>query len=113
VLARTVPIGVAGVVFLSGAFCGVLRRQLVAELGAGGLSDSDVARYLHAINELKNTAGPTVALARLPTLTFSFGRGLQGDAMTKWAAGDETGAKEAFARRAKVCFDAARGELKT
>ncbi|KAI0036521.1 aldolase [Vararia minispora EC-137] len=95
VLARTVPIGVAGVVFLS-----------------GGLSDDDAALYLHAINDLKNKSEPHVAIARLPPLTFSFGRGLQGDAMEKWAAGDEQGAKEAFARRAKVCFDAARGELR-
>lgn len=105
VLARTVPVGVAGVVFLS-----------------GGLSDDDAANYLNAINSLKDKemralhtgeTGQYASLARLPRLTFSFGRGLQGNAMTKWAEGDEQGAREAFAKRAEVCFKAARGELNT
>ncbi|KAA1469934.1 aldolase [Dentipellis sp. KUC8613] len=94
VLARTVPIGVAGVVFLS-----------------GGLSDSDAALYLHEINQVKNTALPPSALTRLPPLTFSFGRGLQGDAMQKWVLGDEEGARRAFEERAKICWSAAKGEL--
>ena len=103
VLARTVPVGVAGVVFLS-----------------GGLSDDDAASYLNAINAAKDKEmralhtgemGQYASLARLPRLTFSFGRGLQGNAMTKWAEGDESGAKEAFAKRAEICYKAARGEL--
>lgn len=44
-------------------------------------------------------------------MTFSFGRGLQGDAMRRWAAGDEAGACTAFKERAKVCSAAARGAL--
>ncbi|ETW81636.1 hypothetical protein HETIRDRAFT_317352, partial [Heterobasidion irregulare TC 32-1] len=94
-LARSVPVGVAGVVFLS-----------------GGLSDADAALYLHEINQVVNTAQPPSALARLPPLTFSFGRGLQGDAMQKWVRGDEKGAKDAFEARAKTCSSAAKGELK-
>ncbi|TFY57135.1 hypothetical protein EVG20_g8661 [Dentipellis fragilis] len=94
VLARTVPIGVAGAVFLS-----------------GGLSDSDAALYLHEINQVKNAAQPPSALTRLPPLTFSFGRGLQGDAMQKWVQGDEEGARRAFEERAKICWSAAKGEL--
>ena len=50
--------------------------------------------------------------SRLPPLTFSFGRGLQGDAMQRWVRGDEQGAKEAFEERAKACSAAAKGEYK-
>lgn len=78
----------------------------------GGLSDSDAALYLHKVNEVVNSAKPPSALARLPPLTFSFGRGLQGDAMQKWVRGDENGAKQAFEERARVCSSAAKGELK-
>ncbi|KIK93732.1 hypothetical protein PAXRUDRAFT_828671 [Paxillus rubicundulus Ve08.2h10] len=95
VLARSVPVAVAGVVFLS-----------------GGLSDSDAVRYLNAVNVAVNKApaGEPLSLSRLPNLTFSFGRGLQGDAMRKWVKGDEAGAKEAFEARAKACWLAAKGE---
>ncbi|KAI0322007.1 fructose-bisphosphate aldolase [Amylostereum chailletii] len=99
VLARTVPVAVAGVVFLSGKH----RR---------GLSDLDAALYLNAVNDVKNKAQAPSALTRLPPLTFSFGRGLQGDAMEKWVQGDQDGAKQAFAKRAQTLFGAARGELK-
>ncbi|KAI6039309.1 fructose-bisphosphate aldolase [Pisolithus marmoratus] len=95
VLARSVPISVAGVVFLS-----------------GGLSDADSVRYLNAVNAVVNNApsGSPLCLSRLPNLSFSFGRGLQGSAMQKWVRGDEAGAKAAFEERAKACFLAARGE---
>ncbi|TFK52448.1 aldolase [Heliocybe sulcata] len=94
VLARSVPIAVAGVVFLS-----------------GGLSDSDSILYLNKLNSLVNSSSPPSCLARLPPLSFSFGRGLQGDAMKKWVKGDEAGAKAAFEVRAKACHDAAKGTL--
>ncbi|EJU01754.1 aldolase [Dacryopinax primogenitus] len=117
VLARTVPPAVGGIVFLS-----------------GGLSDSDSTLYLDAVNKIVS-AGPAKepvaataaeALAnskdveaavlrtmasRLPPLTFSFGRGLQGDAMIKWVAGDKEGAQQAFAKRAEECSKAATGTL--
>ncbi|EIW80996.1 aldolase [Coniophora puteana RWD-64-598 SS2] len=95
VLARSVPIAVAGVVFLS-----------------GGLSDGDAIKYLNAVNKVIDTppaAGSHLRLSHLPPLTFSFGRGLQGDAMQKWVKGDEAGAKQAFEVRAKACSTAARG----
>jgi len=94
VLARSVPVAVAGVVFLS-----------------GGLSDSDSILYLSKLNSLVNSSSAPSCLARLPPLSFSFGRGLQGDAMKKWVKGDEAGAKAAFEGRAKSCHDAAKGVL--
>ncbi|KAG0701398.1 fructose-bisphosphate aldolase [Suillus ampliporus] len=95
VLARSVPVAVPGVVFLS-----------------GGLSDSDAVKYLNAVNVVANKAPASspLCLSRLPPLTFSFGRGLQGDAMQKWVKGDELGAKSAFEARAKACWLAAKGE---
>ncbi|KAG6333255.1 hypothetical protein ID866_5836 [Astraeus odoratus] len=95
VLARSVPIAVAGVVFLS-----------------GGLSDPDAVQYLNGVNKVVNNApaGSPLCLSRLPPLSFSYGRGLQGDAMQKWVRGDESGAKAAFKERARACFLAARGE---
>jgi fructose-bisphosphate aldolase class I len=97
-LARSVPIAVAGIVFLS-----------------GGLSDSDATTYLNALNVLVNHASSAApsALSRLPPLTFSFGRGLQGNAMQKWVKGDEEGAKKAFEERARVCSAAAKGECES
>ncbi|THH15845.1 hypothetical protein EW146_g4697 [Bondarzewia mesenterica] len=112
-LARSVPLAVAGIVFLSGTLIafsstGHFAHDLIC---AGGLSDSDAALYLHKINQIVNSAKPPSAFARLPPLTFSFGRGLQGDAMQKWVRGDEKGAKEVFEERAKVCWGAAQGQL--
>lgn len=96
VLARSLPVAVAGVVFLS-----------------GGLSDSDSVQYLNAVNAIVNGAPSEspLCLSRLPNLSFSFGRGLQGSAMQKWVKGNEAGAKAAFEERAKACFLAARGEM--
>ncbi|KIM61990.1 hypothetical protein SCLCIDRAFT_120586 [Scleroderma citrinum Foug A] len=95
VLARSVPVSVAGVVFLS-----------------GGLSYSDSVEYLNAVNVVVNRppVGSPLCLSRLPPLSFSFGRGLQGNAMRKWVRGDEAGAKVAFEERARACFLAAKGE---
>ncbi|KAG1751221.1 fructose-bisphosphate aldolase [Suillus lakei] len=81
----SIPVAVAGVVFLS-----------------GGLSDSDAVRYLNAVNVVANKAPANSSFSRLPHLTFSFGRGLQGDAMQKWVKGDEAWAK--------ACSLAAKGE---
>lgn len=78
---------------------------------SGGLSDSDVTTYLSALNALVNSSAAPSALTRLPPLTFSFGRGLQGDAMQKWVTGDEAGAKKSFEERASVCSAAAKGSL--
>lgn len=58
----------------------------------------------------KAPVGLPLSLSRLPNLTFSFGRGLQGEAMSKWVKGDEAGAKQAFEARAKACWLAAKGE---
>ncbi|PAV17536.1 aldolase [Pyrrhoderma noxium] len=97
VLVRALPVGVAGVVFLS-----------------GGLPDDVAATYLHHVNALvseareKNDIVPS-PYARLPPLTFSFGRGLQGDAMERWVHGDEEGARQAFFKRAKVCSESVKG----
>jgi len=102
VLMRSLPIGVAGVVFLS-----------------GGLPDQTATAYLNALNVLKNNAvsahehaaGQISSITRLPPLTFSFGRGLQGGAMGCWVKGDVEGAKEAFKERARECYLASRGGL--
>jgi fructose-bisphosphate aldolase class I len=69
-------------------------------------------KYLNVVNMIVNKApaGSPLSLSRLPNLTFSFGRGLQGDAMRKWVKGDEAGAKQAFEARAKACWLAAKGE---
>ena len=93
-LVRSLPIGVAGVVFLS-----------------GGLPDETASLYLSTINTLLDSADAMSAYKRLPPLTFSFGRGLQGNAMRKWVAGDEDGAKEAFRTRASVCSAAVKGKV--
>lgn len=110
VLVMSLPVGVAGVVFLS-----------------GGLEDRLSTAYLNALNVLKSRAIASVsnpnsrtsdggnvadqAISRLPPLSFSFGRGLQGDAMSLWVKGDVDGAKEAFRKRAGECWGSARGEL--
>ncbi|TDL18153.1 aldolase [Rickenella mellea] len=102
VLARSVPVGVAGVVFLS-----------------GGLPDSTALDYLFLINSRvsslaaegsASTALSSSPYTRLPPLSFSFGRGLQGDATKRWVEGDEEGAKRAFAERARACWAAVCGK---
>lgn len=93
-LVRSLPIGVAGVVFLS-----------------GGLPDETASLYLARVNALVDKADAQSAYKRLPPMTFSFGRGLQGDAMRRWVKGDEEGAREAFRARAGVCSGAAKGQI--
>jgi fructose-bisphosphate aldolase class I len=51
---------------------------------SGGLSDSAAIEYLNAVNLLKQK-DPSKAPW---TLTFSYGRALQGAAMKAWAKGD-------------------------
>lgn len=76
-LVRSVPIGVAGVVFLSGRypvpFIVVIELQSTVNFHPavflpGGLSDSDAALYLHKINHIVNTSQAPSPLARLPPL---------------------------------------------
>ena len=80
----------------------------------GGLPDETAALYLQKVNEVVDRAKAAAdtqpsPYSRLPPMTFSFGRGLQGDAMQLWVRGDEKGACEAFKVRARACWKAARG----
>lgn len=83
------------------------RRLIVHK---GGLSDEKSTAYLAAANQLVDQNQDGI-YGRLPPLTFSFGRGLQGDAMSKWVSGDEDGARNAFKARAKACSLAVRGKV--
>ncbi|KAF8630960.1 hypothetical protein AX17_005316 [Amanita inopinata Kibby_2008] len=90
VIARSVPLAVPGVIFLS-----------------GGLAPSVATAYLSALNELVNSSP---VFSRLPRLSFSYGRALQVEAMRDWVKGDEQGAKEAFEKWSMACSQAAKGE---
>ncbi|KAJ8691769.1 hypothetical protein PTI98_011305 [Pleurotus ostreatus] len=92
-LSHALPVALPGVLFLS-----------------GGLSDENSTAYLAAVNQLVDQNQDGIH-GRLPPLTFSFGRGLQGDAMSKWVSGDEDGARHAFKARAKACSLAVRGKV--
>ncbi|KAG1745956.1 fructose-bisphosphate aldolase class-I-domain-containing protein [Suillus paluster] len=99
-----------------------LQSLLVQSLSQHRMSSSSQARpslfsspsYLNTLmrSMLLPTRPPLtpLCLSRLPPLTFSFGRGLQGDAMAKWAKGDEAGAKSVFEARAKAYWLAAKRE---
>jgi len=93
-LLRSVPIAVSGVLFLS-----------------GGLPSSIATEYLSALNALVLSSDPQSALRRLPNMSFSFGRALQGEPIKHWVNGDETEAKKAFEKWSKACWHAARGEV--
>ncbi|EEB93713.1 hypothetical protein MPER_07595, partial [Moniliophthora perniciosa FA553] len=93
VIANSVPSAVAGVVFLS-----------------GGLSTPVALDYLSALNQLVNTSPPTSPFKRLPPLSFSYGRALQGEAIKHWANSDAQSMKDSLERAAKGCWLAARGE---
>ncbi|THV03854.1 aldolase [Dendrothele bispora CBS 962.96] len=93
VLANSVPTSVPGVVFLS-----------------GGLEPAVAMKHLSALNALVNKAKPGSPFARLPPLSFSYGRALQGEAMKHWVRGDIQAMKNAFDQATKGCFMAARGE---
>ncbi|TFK40661.1 fructose-bisphosphate aldolase [Crucibulum laeve] len=94
VLTRSVPAAVPGVLFLS-----------------GGLAPITATKYLAALNALVKASPPGSAFSRLPPLTFSFGRAIQGDAMKDWAKGDEAAAKAALGKWSKACWHAAKGEV--
>ncbi|KDQ60185.1 hypothetical protein JAAARDRAFT_126065, partial [Jaapia argillacea MUCL 33604] len=92
VMSKTVPPLVPGIVFLS-----------------GGLGEADAIAYLNVINRLKQRE-PQVAPWKL---SFSFGRALQGEAMTVWAkTGDVQKAQKVWVERAKWCHEAALGRYK-
>ncbi|KAF5345526.1 hypothetical protein D9758_012012 [Tetrapyrgos nigripes] len=93
VIANSVPASVPGVVFLS-----------------GGLEPSVAMKYLSGVNALVNKAGPSSPFSRLPPLSFSYGRALQGEAMKHWVRGDTQAMKNAFDNATKGCSDAAKGE---
>ncbi|KAF5382762.1 hypothetical protein D9615_002798 [Tricholomella constricta] len=93
VIARSVPSAVAGVVFLS-----------------GGLAPSIATSYLAAVNALVNAAPPESPFSRLPPLSFSFGRALQGDAARHWVHGDDDKVKDTFEKWSRACWLAAQGK---
>lgn len=76
----------------------------------GGLEDERATDYLRALNKLVDSADASNSIKRLPPLSFSFGRGLQGDAMKRWVQGDNQGAKDAFEKRAAICHAAVKGQ---
>ncbi|KXN93414.1 putative fructose-bisphosphate aldolase class 1, partial [Leucoagaricus sp. SymC.cos] len=92
VISRAVPTSVPGVAFLS-----------------GGLTPALATHYLAALNALVNSSQAPSPFARLPCLTFSFGRALQGDALKEWVKGNETKAKELLQKWARICYQSARG----
>ncbi|PPQ81276.1 hypothetical protein CVT25_015060 [Psilocybe cyanescens] len=94
VLSRAVPAAVPGVLFLS-----------------GGLASSTATQWLASINALVLASPPSSPFARLPALTFSYGRALQGEPMKHWVKGDEEAAKQALEKWSKACWHAARGEV--
>ncbi|KAH9480534.1 Fructose-bisphosphate aldolase 5, cytosolic [Psilocybe cubensis] len=94
VLSRAVPAAVPGILFLS-----------------GGLPSSQATQWLAAINALVLASPPTSPFTRLPPLTFSYGRALQGEPMKHWVKGDEEAAKAALVKWSKACWHAARGEV--
>ncbi|KAF5314988.1 hypothetical protein D9619_006987 [Psilocybe cf. subviscida] len=93
VISRSVPIAVPGVMFLS-----------------GGLSSETATSWLAAVNKLADAAPAGSAFRRLPFLTFSFGRAIQGEPMKKWAQGDEEGTRAGIVEWSKKCWQAAGGQ---
>ncbi|KAK1226279.1 hypothetical protein PQX77_010752 [Marasmius sp. AFHP31] len=94
VISNSVPSAVAGVVFLS-----------------GGLPTPVALDHLSSLNKLVNSSPPTSPFSRLPPLSFSYGRALQGDAIRHWVQGDAGAMKESLERAAQGCFRAAKGDL--
>ena len=88
-LGKTVPPLVPTIVFLS-----------------GGLSDKDSIEYLNAINKLKQK-NPSAAPW---SLTFSYGRALQGVAMQSWADGKQEESQKQWVERAQWSGQAAEGK---
>ncbi|KAJ3754417.1 fructose-bisphosphate aldolase [Lentinula raphanica] len=93
VVSRAVPSAVPGVVFLS-----------------GGLPSSVAVSYLSAVNALVNSSSAPSPFARLPPLTFSYGRAIQGDAIKHWLKGEKISMKSSLEEACKSCYKAAKGE---
>jgi len=93
VIARSVPSAVAGVLFLS-----------------GGLPNSTAVSWLSAVNALVNSSSPPSPFARLPPLTFSYGRAIQGEAIKCWVRGEKDRMKAALEEACKGCYKAAQGQ---
>ncbi|KIK59435.1 hypothetical protein GYMLUDRAFT_44428 [Collybiopsis luxurians FD-317 M1] len=93
VISRSVPSAVAGVVFLS-----------------GGLPSTVAISYLSAVNALVNSSPPNSPFSRLPPLTFSYGRAIQGKALQHWARGEKDLMKATLQEACRACWKAARGE---
>ena len=115
VVSTSVPSAVAGVVFLSG---NVLLSpppleplSSCARINAGGLPTAVALDHLSSLNKLVNSSPPSSPFSRLPPLSFSYGRALQGDAIRHWVQGDAEAMKESLERAAQGCFQAAKGEL--
>lgn len=108
-LSRSVPSAVPGVVFLSGMQSPVV--VCVVSWSLGGLSSSVATDNLAAVNALVNSSSPTSPFSRLPALSFSFGRALQGEAMMHWTRGDVEATKEAFEKWSRTCWNAAKGAI--
>ncbi|KAF9485845.1 aldolase [Pholiota conissans] len=115
VISRSVPPAVPGVLFLSGTQHFNVKSFAVAHrarsVSSGGLSSATATAYLAALNALVLTSAPTSPFKRLPPLTFSYGRAIQGEAMKLWVRGDDKGARAGITERAKACYHAARGEI--
>ncbi|KAF9069810.1 fructose-bisphosphate aldolase [Rhodocollybia butyracea] len=93
VISRSVPSAVTGVFFLS-----------------GGLPTSVAISYLSAVNALINTSSPASPFSRLPPLTFSYGRAIQGEAIKHWVKGEKDLMKASLEQSCRGCWKAARGE---
>ncbi|KAJ3985007.1 fructose-bisphosphate aldolase [Lentinula detonsa] len=93
VISRSVPSAVPGVVFLS-----------------GGLPSSVAISYLSAVNALVNSSSAPSPFTRLPPLTFSYGRAIQGDAIKHWVRGDKDSLKASLEDACKSCYRAAKGD---
>ncbi|KAJ4487651.1 fructose-bisphosphate aldolase [Lentinula aciculospora] len=93
VISRSVPSAVPGVVFLS-----------------GGLPSPVAISYLSAVNALVNSSSAPSPFARLPPLTFSYGRAIQGDAIKHWVKGEKQSMKASLEEACKGCYKATKGE---
>ncbi|KAL0581158.1 hypothetical protein V5O48_000848 [Marasmius crinis-equi] len=113
VVSNSVPSAVAGVAFLSGEIRVdlVFDMQLMFSDDTGGLATPVALDYLSAVNKLVNSSPPTSPFSRLPPLSFSYGRALQGEAIQKWVNGDVAAMKSSLEHAAKGCWQAAKGEL--
>jgi len=86
--ARTVPVAVGGIAFLS-----------------GGQSDEDATAHLNKMNQILGDNKPW-------NLSFSYGRALQQPALKAWGGKDEnvSAAQDAFMKRAELNSMATQGK---